>query len=194
MDGDSTTIAKIHTEISGDIVKKKDKNHTKKGFADKLYKLRDAKGHKQLSTKVINYLQKCLSYVLAQHCGNIDGIRKNLTAIVPHAFGSHEHCDMSWCQYLTDPVNYKHKSLPYGKDLVGDDLREDLNNVMDVYINNAEGLSKIGSTQANENMNMIIASKAPKARHYSASDSFNFRVAAAVAQKNLGHTYICQVC
>ncbi|XP_070570122.1 uncharacterized protein [Ptychodera flava] len=40
---------------------------------------------------------------------------------------------------------------------------------------------------------MVIASKAPKAKHYSSSNSFNMRVAAAVAQKNIGHTYISKV-
>lgn len=38
-------------------------------------------------------------------------------------------------------------------------------------------------------MNNVIASKNPKARHYASSESLNFRVAAAVCQKNIGSSY-----
>ncbi|XP_077988114.1 uncharacterized protein LOC144442609 [Glandiceps talaboti] len=194
MDDDSTTIAKLHAEVRPDIVKNKDNNHTKKGFANKLYKLKEQKGYCQLSTKVINYLQKCFNYAVTQNHGNPEGLKKNLQAIMPHSFGDHMKCDRKWCRYPTDPNSYKHKSLPYGKDLSGSDLREDLEKVMNTYLATAKELARIGSSQGNESMNMVIASKAPKAKHYSGSTSFNYRVAAAVAQKNLGHTYVSQVC
>lgn len=51
----------------------------------------------------------------------------------------------------------------------------------------------MGSTQANESLNMTIASKAPKRCHFSGSASLNYRVAAGVAQKNIGHGYITKV-
>nr|XP_006814344.1 PREDICTED: protein PML-like [Saccoglossus kowalevskii] len=57
---------------------------------------------------------------------------------------------------------------------------------MKSYIGSANDLARMGSTQGIENMNMVIASKAPKAKYYSV------RVAAAVAQKNIGHTYVNQ--
>jgi hypothetical protein len=47
-----------------------------------------------------------------------------------------------------------------------------------------------GSTQANESFNNMVASKAPKNRHYSSSESLDFRLGAATATKNLGHSYI----
>lgn len=53
--------------------------------------------------------------------------------------------------------------------------------------------SELGSTQANESINNSIASKAPKRFHYSGSASLNYRVSAAVAQKNIGHTYVSKV-
>ncbi|XP_070547580.1 uncharacterized protein [Ptychodera flava] len=193
MDDDSTTIAKLHTEVREDIVKHKDNNHVKKGFADKLYKLKAEKSYGQLSTKVICYLQKCFSYALSQNSSSASDLEKNLKAIVPHAFGDHVYCDSRWCQFMKDPAQYKHRSLPYGKDLCGEDLRKDLDRVLNVYIVNSSDLVRIGSSKGNESLNMVIASKAPKAKHYSGSNSFNFRVAAAVAQKNLGHTYVSQV-
>ncbi|XP_070573930.1 uncharacterized protein [Ptychodera flava] len=139
-----------------------------------------------LSTEVF---QLCLS----QNSSSASDLEKNLKAIVPHAFGDHVYCDSRWCQFMKDPAQYKHRSLPYGKDLCGEDLRKDLDRVLNVYIVNSSDLVRIGSSQGNESLNMVIASKAPKAKHYSGSNSFNFRVAAAVAQKNLGHTYVSQV-
>ena len=49
------------------------------------------------------------------------------------------------------------------------------------------------STQANESFNKTVASKAPKANYYSGSGSLNYRVAASVAQKNIGHQYVTSV-
>ena len=54
----------------------------------------------------------------------------------------------------------------------------------------SEELAPFGSTQANEAINSIAESKAPKLRHYGNSESSGFRCAAAVLQKNEGHSYI----
>ncbi|XP_077863075.1 uncharacterized protein LOC102808737, partial [Saccoglossus kowalevskii] len=51
----------------------------------------------------------------------------------------------------------------------------------------------MSSTQANESFHNTVASKAPKNRHYSKSESLNIRIAAAVSQKNSGYTYVCSV-
>ena len=56
-----------------------------------------------------------------------------------------------------------------------------------------EKLSQLGSSNCVENMNQQIARKAPKALHFSESESLDFRVSAAVLQKNEGHSYICEV-
>lgn len=48
----------------------------------------------------------------------------------------------------------------------------------------------LGSTQPNKSVNNTVASKTPKSTFYSGSESNDLRVAAAVAQKNLGHQYV----
>ena len=37
-------------------------------------------------------------------------------------------------------------------------------------------------------------SKAPKIHHYGASNSNDYRVACAVGQKNIGYSYVSEVC
>ncbi|XP_046563467.1 LOW QUALITY PROTEIN: uncharacterized protein LOC124272338 [Haliotis rubra] len=54
-------------------------------------------------------------------------------------------------------------------------------------------LASLGNTQSNESFNKTVSSKAPKSRHYSGSSSLHFRVAASVAQKKVGHSYIIAV-
>jgi len=56
-----------------------------------------------------------------------------------------------------------------------------------------DNLSTLESTDANENLNHMIVRKAPKALTFSESESLDFRVSAAVAQKNEGHQYVVQV-
>ena len=62
-----------------------------------------------------------------------------------------------------------------------------------VYASNAKKLAPLGSSQANEALHNTIGSKAPKIRHYRSSKNNDFRVACAVGQKNLGHSYVSQV-
>ena len=54
-------------------------------------------------------------------------------------------------------------------------------------------LAFLSSTQANESFNNIVASKAPKGRHYSESSSLKYCLCASVGQKNEGHTYMTGV-
>jgi len=115
-DEDSSTIKKVRESVTHDVEKWSDIVHAKRSFGTSLYALQ--KHYKGiLSVKVINYLLTCFGYALSQNKGNVQGLQKNLRAIVPHAFGKHEHCDLSWCGFLKDPAAYTHKSLPYGKDL-----------------------------------------------------------------------------
>ena len=72
-------------------------------------------------------------------------------------------------------------------------MRKDLEATLSIYAGNAQKLAPCGSTLANESFNNSVASKAPKARHYSGSESLDFRVRAAACQKNLGHEYIALV-
>ena len=48
----------------------------------------------------------------------------------------------------------------------------------------------LGSTQRNENLNHVIASKSLKVRYYGGSKSNDFRTAAGVAQFNESHSYL----
>lgn len=155
-----------------------DKNHVKKNIVKRLYELRSK--HKELSIKVVNAISKNFSYMVSQNKGNASGIENGLKALVGHLFGDHECCSSSWCGYQRDKA-YQHSNLPYGKDLTSQDLKKDLEklflgNLMIQAIN-------LSSSQANESFNNTIASKAPKAKHYSASASLSYRVGTAVLQK-----------
>lgn len=155
----------------------------------RLYKLQQQE--KKLTSQVIKYLQKCFAYALSQNKGNPEGVRNAILNIVQHAYGEHGECG-DWCQFRKDPTA-KYKSLPRGLALEGDSLRLVLNNVFAIYARNAEKLAPFGSTLANESFNNSVASKAPKARHYSGSESLDFRVKAAACQKNIGHSYVSEV-
>lgn len=146
---------------------------------------------KKLTSQVIKYLQGCFAYALHQNKGNPEGVRNTALNIVQHAYAEQGQC-ADWCQFQKDP-SAKYKSLPGGLALEGDSLRLVLNNVFAIYAQNAEKLAPCGSTLANESFNNSVASKAPKARHYSGSESLDFRVKAAACQKNIGHGYVSEV-
>ncbi|XP_070561918.1 uncharacterized protein [Ptychodera flava] len=131
--------------------------------------------------------------MLKQNQGNANGIRMGLKALSFHPFGEHQYCDGSWCGYLHKGANYKFKSLPYGRPLNDPVLKEELNSVFEGFQCAADKLANTDSTQANENFNNIVASKAPKSCCYAGSDSLNFRVGAAVLQKNDGYSYVSSV-
>ena len=76
--------------------------------------------------------------------------------------GDHSDCG-DWCKFKDDPGR-KFLSLPYGKPLTDPALRKALCTFMDQYIKKADQLSALGSSQANESFNNMVASKAPKSR------------------------------
>ena len=135
---------------------------------------------------------KCFSYATAQNKGDSKGIQAAVRSIVPHAFGDHSNCVGSWCGFKNDPVSYRHKDLPYGKDLYGEKLQSALNNIFNDYCTNAvaEKLAPMTNSQRNEALNSVIGSKNPKIRCYGGSESNDFRVACGVAQTNLQYGYI----
>ena len=191
-DDDSCTIKKVRESVSHVVIKWSDTVHAKRLFATSLYALQT--NHKgTLSGKVISYLLTCFGYALSQNKGNVQSLQKNLRAIVAHAFGKHDNCrtaSVSWCGFLQDPNTYKHKSLPHGKDLQDEHLQKDLSTVVEIFVKNADKLAPLGSSQANESLNNSVGSKAPKIRHYGASESNDYRVACAVGQKNIGYSYV----
>ncbi|XP_068684754.1 uncharacterized protein [Montipora foliosa] len=135
---------------------------------------------------------KCFSYAIAQNKGDSKGIQAALRCIVPHAFGDHCNCAVTWCGFKTDPASYKHKDLPYGKDLHGEKLQSALNNIFKDYCTDAvaEKLASMTNSQRNETLNSVVGSKNPKIRFYGGSDSNDFRIACGIAQTNLRYTYI----
>lgn len=60
------------------------------------------------------------------------------------------------------------------------------------YYENSEKMPNLGSTQANESMNQLIATQAPKAKHLGGSFSLSHQLAAAVSKK-LRQKYLSQV-
>ncbi|XP_061190006.1 uncharacterized protein LOC133197832 [Saccostrea echinata] len=107
-------------------------------------------------------------------------------------YGDHLACP-SWCKYKRNPANYIPRNLPYSRYLTCLELKKDLEAIIQTYAQQAEKLSDLGSTQACESFNHIVASKHPKNLFLSGSESTSFRIAAAVAQKNIGKSYIQEV-
>lgn len=104
-----------------------------------------------------------------------------------HPFGDHSSCG-NWCSHRENPdMNYK--SLPHGKCLSDPNLQRSLLDLFSRCKGICKKLAHMGSTQANES----ILSKAPKRCHFSGSASMGYRVAAEVAQKNIGHSYVAKV-
>ena len=85
--------------------------------------------------------------------------------IVPHCFGDNEKYNEKWCSGKLD-ASYKHKSLPYGRNLCGDGLKKDLNRIFEEHAKNATALSPNESTSTNESFNLVVVSKEPKMHHY----------------------------
>ena len=193
-DDDSTTLADIHSKVPYGVEKWTDIIHAKRSLTTRLYNLKDRFKNPNcsiLSSKVINYFSKCFSYAISQNVGEPENLRANLKCIVPHAFGNHAICDISWCGFKKSPATYKHTDLPNGKDSQGEPLQRALNEyTTDVVMSKR---SPGANSQRNECLNSIIASKNPKTRFYGGSESNDFRDACAVAQINIGYNYVSRV-
>ena len=129
LDNDSTTAAAVKERVKRKINYIKDINHTKNNLGSHLSALRNQ--HPNLLDMVIKYFRKMFGYAVEFNKGNPEGVRSRLLCIVDHVFGDHSSCSEEWCGFFKDRENYKHKSLPYGKDLVGEDLRRSLKNVFE---------------------------------------------------------------
>ncbi|CAC5364268.1 unnamed protein product [Mytilus coruscus] len=192
MDDDTTTLARLKQSINSYIVKRSDRNHQRKNIVSDLYHLHE-KYKGKLSTSTISYLTKDLDYAIAQNKSRAEQLSQNIKSIIPHSFGDHSTCDLSWCNYHKDPHNYRHKSLQYCKDLNGQEIVADLSKLFNTYAKNSDKLANCGSSQGNESLNQIISSKAPKAKAFGSSESLPFRVCVGIIQKNEGRSYIPQV-
>ena len=131
--------------------------------------------------------------MLSQNQGGPVKMGRGLKAVVHHCFSLHTDCDSSWCGAMENP-SYQHRNLPYGRDLQSDDLKKALLKIfVEGLKNQTEKLAFLGSSQANESFNNILATKAPKYKHYSESSSLHYRLCSAVCQKNMGYTYVATV-
>ena len=194
-DDDSTTLADIKNKVPYGVEKWSDIVHVKRSLNTRLYNLKDRfKGSNCsiLSPKVINYLTKCFSYCINQNVGDSESLKQGLKNIIPHAFGEHTGCDISWCGYKQNPAVYKHTDLPNGKDIIGDSLKKALSDILDEYSTDivVNKLTPCANSQRNESLNSTIGSKNLKTRFYEGSESNDFRVACGVAQTNIGYNYI----
>ena len=194
-DDDSTTLADIRNKVPYGVEKWSDIVHVKRSLNTRLYNLKDRfKGSNCsiLSPKVINYLTKCFSYCINKNVGDSESLKQGLKNIIPHAFGEHTCCNISWCGYKQNPAGYKHTDLPHGKDLFGDSLKKALSDIFEEYSTDivVNKLVHCANSQRNESLNSTIGSKNPKTRFYGGSESNDFRVACGVAQTNIGYNYI----
>ncbi|XP_061171002.1 uncharacterized protein LOC133180520 [Saccostrea echinata] len=188
-DEDTTTFCHLRN-IHKNITKISDKNHIRKIFSSNLYGLQLK--HRSLSTKVIRYLVKCFNYMISQNKGNPVGVQRGLEALSRHPFGDHSACNESWCSHISNPKQ-KYSALPYGKPLKDSHLQESIQLVCSKLLKDTSKLSRLGSTQANEAFNKSVSLKAPKNHHFGGSASLSYRVAASVAEKNAGQTYLVEV-
>ncbi|XP_067210254.1 uncharacterized protein [Linepithema humile] len=177
-DEDSSTISAVRKGHDNVIYKLADKNHLVKHFSSELYDL--ANRFKELKkTGVISHLKKCFCYVISQNKGKTFDLASAIKSIPDHVYNRHENCG-NWCTRGDD------KSISQAIILKDELLYDSLRQIFIKYSNNASKFSIAASSQANESLNSVIASRAPKAKCYSRTESADFRVASAVLSKNEG--------
>ena len=166
-DDDSTTLADLKSKVPYGVEKWSDVVHAKRSLNSRLFNLKDrfkSSNCSTISQKVINYLTKCLSYCVSQHAADSKSLKQGLKSIIPHAFGEHISCDISWCGYKQNPTTYKHTDLPNGKDLYGEPLKKVLTEIFDEYSTNivVDKLTPRANSETNESLNSTIAMKTRK--------------------------------
>ena len=124
----------------------------------------------------------------------MDGLQRSIELIIPRAFGNHENCK-EWWGYKNNPEKYKHRDLPYEKDLFRENLKKSTRRGFPIYSNQnvVRKIAQNASSQRNQSLNSTIGSKNPKIHFYGGSESADQRVACAVAQKSIGKQYLNKV-
>ncbi|CAG2233936.1 unnamed protein product [Mytilus edulis] len=184
MDDDATTMSKIRQNIDHDITKWSDIKHVQNSLGKKLYVL-PTSYRKSIRNDDIAHLMKCFTYAVHSNKNNKQQMQNDLSAIVPHVFNEHDHCNVRWCRYLKNPENYTPTIQ-----LSNLDLKSKLSKIFQDYIENIDKLVPCASTKENESFNNMLTAKAPKNKHYSASTSLEARVNCTVAQKNESFNYV----
>ena len=196
-DEDASSEARIKSQVNPDIEKWSDINHVMRILGKLLYEAKTTNfGPKndRLTDQVRENIVKSFGIALMENKGDVEGMQLAITSIVPHAFGEHDSCG-KWCTFHEDPAAYRRKHLPGGESLQGDGLRAFLTESIQAFCTNeyVKKLVNLGSTQRNENLNHVIASKSLEVRYYGGSKSNDFRTAAGVAQCNESHSYLVSV-
>lgn len=193
-DGDNTLVARLERSMGLTVKKKLDKNHCIKNIVKQLYDLRNKK-EVSISNQVIQHLHKCIKYTFSKNKGDVNGMRENLQAPIPHQFGDHSLCHARFCGYkrMGNSEKYSHRSLPYKAPLSDSVLRDKFNVLFEPIIAKSALYTDLGSSQACEYANRAAMLKAPKHLHYGESESLDFRIQATAASINVGRKYLSEV-
>ena len=176
---DSSSISAVRGACNFEVVKQSDKNHTSKGLVNELYKIN--KKYKELTGTAIKYLQKCFNYCIAHNAGSAINMSTAIKNIPNNFFNNVQECG-SWCSYHKEPETYTHSVIKDG--FKNPNLFNDLQSIFDTLANKASSFAAGTSSNPNENLNAMIASKAPKSRRYGTSAAGDFRTASAISKKN----------
>ena len=125
-DDDSTTLADIKNKVPYGVEKWSDVGHAKKSLNTRLYNLKRLLQRIELLNsqfKGYKLHHWVLQFLCQPNVGDPESLKQGLKNIIPHAFGEHTCCNVSWCGFKQNPVAYKHTDLPNGKDLFGDSLK-----------------------------------------------------------------------
>lgn len=73
---------------------------------------------------------------------NPANLKSNVKTLTPHLFGDHSHCTKN-CGYVRNPGNYTciSKNLPYRRYLSDTKLKDDLQETISTYADQAEKLA-----------------------------------------------------
>ncbi|XP_024880084.1 uncharacterized protein LOC112459940 [Temnothorax curvispinosus] len=118
--------------------------------------------------------------------------RETSHRVVKWSDSNHQLVCGTWCEAKDNP-EYVFKSLPKGKPLFSKSLQTALYGVLMEFTSRVLKVAPGGSSQLNESFNHMVATRAPKSKHYASSRSILLRVAAAVCQKNFGAKHIIDV-
>ena len=180
-DNDSSSLSAVRAATNHEVIKHAHKNHTRKGVTNELYKIK--KDHKELNAISIKHLPRCFNYSVSQNTGNVAEMSAAIKNVPYHCFNIHTDCG-AWCGYKKNPETYKHSTI--GEGFQDERLFSALKCLFNVLASKTDKFVAGVSSNVNESLNTIIASKAPKSRLYGMSASGDYRVACAINKKNDG--------
>lgn len=184
-DNDGSILSAMNSCCDYDIFKESDKNHTSKGVASKMYRIKNInqknKDYKELNSNTIKYFKKCFNYAVSQNASDPVKLVNNFRAIPLHAFNNHDKCNISWCGFMKDPDNYKHTNI--GDGLQSEVLQKDLVKLFEKLAENAAQFLAGLSSNSNDSLNHTQAKYSLKDRMYGTSSSGAIRDAFTVLKK-----------